>query len=412
MNQNSKTNELINSYVSNLSVSSSYDLTRVNKLLNSLGNPQNNLKVIHIAGTSGKTSTCYYIASLLLKNGFKVGLTASPHTESISERVQINLVPLSEVEFDSNMREFINILNKLSIKPTYFELLVCFAYWYFDKKNVDYAIIETGLGGLLDATNAATNKNKICVITDIGLDHTEILGDTLVKIAEQKAGIIHQDNIVFLNDQPKEIVDVIKDKVSALAGKLVVNENIDPDVNLPKILKRNWALALVVSNYVFEKEGRSNLSVEDISEASKVVVPGRIEVFKIDNKKIIIDGAHNNQKMQGLISSLSNDLEGQKICTIFSVGKNKTEQLLGMSKLIDEISDEIVLTSFYENQDYEQKSISPDYVESYFPDREVKKILDLEKAIDYGLKSNCDAILITGSLYLIGNARKILRSKV
>lgn len=411
MNSPTETNHQIHSFISDLSANESYDLSRVEEILNFLDNPQDKINVIHVAGTSGKTSTCYYISSLLMQSGYKVGLTASPHTENVNERVQINLTPINAEDFSKRMSDFINLLSKLSIRPTYFELFICFAYWYFEKQKVDYAVVETGLGGLLDATNSVNSSNKVCVITDIGLDHTEILGDTLTKISEQKAGIIQPKNDVFINKQPDEILEVFRKKANSVDAKLNINHELNPDINLPAILKRNWSLAIAVNDFILKKDNRPKLNKKQIDEAAKVVVPGRIECFKIDSKKIIIDGAHNEQKMTGLIKSIKPDLEGKKVCTILAVGENKKQQLLQISRLVSEISDEIILTSFYENQDYEQKSLDPDYLESYFADRQVKKILNLRQAIDSALESKNEVVLITGSLYLIGNARKILKSK-
>jgi dihydrofolate synthase/folylpolyglutamate synthase len=156
-----------------------------------VGNPQDHLRVIHLAGTSGKTSTSYYIAGLLKAGGMKVGLTVSPHVTAITERVQINNIPLSETEFCRYMSEFLPLVTADEERlPSYFEVMMVFALWVFDKSNVDYAVVETGLGGLHDSSNICRRTDKICIITDIGVDHTHVLGDTIEKIATHKAGII------------------------------------------------------------------------------------------------------------------------------------------------------------------------------------------------------------------------------
>lgn len=122
-----------------------YDLSRIFPLMNFLDNPQNKLKIIHIAGTSGKTSTSYYVASLLHNAGYNVGLTVSPHVDTINERTQINMIPLPEKEYCSYLNEFLDIVDESDIKVSYFEVLVAFAYWVFAKQKVDYAVIEVGL---------------------------------------------------------------------------------------------------------------------------------------------------------------------------------------------------------------------------------------------------------------------------
>ena len=166
-----------------------YTLDTMRALMLALGNPQNSYKTIHVAGTSGKTSTSYYIAALLGQTGKKIGLSVSPHVDNVNERVQIDLVPLDEHEYCQQFSTFLQIINKLRIKPTYFELLIAFAFWQFAQEKVDYAVIEVGLGGLLDGTNVIERSDKVCVIADIGLDHVAVLGNSLAGIAAQKAGI-------------------------------------------------------------------------------------------------------------------------------------------------------------------------------------------------------------------------------
>ena len=154
-------------------------LERVKPLASLAGHPENQLKVIHIAGTSGKTSTAYYMAALLRAAGKNVGLTVSPHIDSITERVQINGRPLPDEQFCSELEQFLKIVKTAPQAPSFFELLYVFSLWVFARAKVDYAVVETGMGGLFDATNIVTRPDKICIITDIGLDHTHILGDTV-----------------------------------------------------------------------------------------------------------------------------------------------------------------------------------------------------------------------------------------
>src|SRR5574344_2950696 len=165
-------------------------LDRMKLLMEYLGNPQDDLKVIHVAGTSGKTSTTYYIRALLQASSLKTGLTISPHIATIRERIQINGELVEEDSFVDYFNEFYDGVQGFDPKPTFFELVTAFAYWVFKKEKVDYAIIETGLGGRLDATNVVERTDKVSIITPIGFDHTDILGNTLKSIAGEKAEII------------------------------------------------------------------------------------------------------------------------------------------------------------------------------------------------------------------------------
>jgi len=185
-------------------------LDYIRSLLDYLGNPQERLRIIHIAGTSGKTSTAYYAAALLTAAGKKAGLTVSPHVDLLNERVQINMTPLPEALFVREMNEFMACVEQGGFTPTYFELLYAFAFWEFARQQVEYAVIETGVGGLLDNTNVVTRSDKVCVLTDIGFDHTSLLGTTLPEIARQKAGIIQLHNAVFCWRQSAEVLAVFR----------------------------------------------------------------------------------------------------------------------------------------------------------------------------------------------------------
>jgi dihydrofolate synthase/folylpolyglutamate synthase len=161
-------------------------LDNIKALLNHIGNPQNNLKAIHIAGSNGKGSTCSFISSILQENGFKVGLYTSPHFINFNERIRINGTEISDseiIEFLENNKKYVD-----KYQPTFFEITTAMAFDYFNRKNVEYAVIETGLGGRLDATNVLIPLAS--VITPISLEHSHILGDSLEKIAYEKGGII------------------------------------------------------------------------------------------------------------------------------------------------------------------------------------------------------------------------------
>ncbi len=257
-----------------------YTLDGIKKLMDTLDNPQDKLKVIHVAGTSGKSSTCYFIAQLLVSQGLKVGLSISPHVDSITERAQINMASIYEEEYCLLFSEFLSLVNQSKTKPSYFEFLIAFAHWVFCKKRVDYAVIEVGLGGLLDSTNIVSRQDKICVITDIGLDHTGILGSTVEAITLQKAGIIKPNNTVFMNHQTNAIdkhVLYVCNKQNATL-KFAKNQNFALK-NLPQFQLRNLQLAFEVANYGSQKNLGHKLSYKSIKSADNLVIPARMEVL-------------------------------------------------------------------------------------------------------------------------------------
>ena len=182
-------------------------LDRMQQILNLLGNPQEGLKCIQVAGTNGKGSVCTMLDSILRTAGFKTGLYTSPHIFEYTERIKISGVDISKQDFSNYTKQITILANKNNIHLTEFEILTTIMFKYFADNNIDIAIIETGLGGRFDATNVISS-NICSVITHIDLDHTDRLGDTKEKIAYEKAGIIKKDSIVITS----EGYEAIKDK--------------------------------------------------------------------------------------------------------------------------------------------------------------------------------------------------------
>jgi dihydrofolate synthase/folylpolyglutamate synthase len=402
-------NQIINDYVLSLDSNSSYTLHRIKELLKELGNPQEEFKTVHIAGTSGKTSTSYYIANMLKTGGYKVGLSVSPYVEEMNERVQLGASPLPEPIFCREFTQFFKILNTLSITPTYFELFVAFAYWYFAKIKVDYAVIEVGLGGLLDGTNVIERQDKICVITDIGLDHTRILGDTLTQIVRQKAGIIQDHNHVFMYRQDDEIGREIISRAKQKHAIIHYAEPSEADMELVNFQKRNWILARDVCEYIFTRDSHEGLDDKQWVKTADIVIPGRLETFKYKNKTIILDGAHNPQKIRSLTESFKTRYPGASPVVLLAVGDNKDLHLEDISKEVGKLSKFVIITAFERGRDAPRMSISPKKIAQKLEQNHVLIEPDLDKAVKLLINRQEDLLLITGSLYLVGAVKKILR---
>lgn len=382
-------------------------LERMRPLMAALGNPQQRLKIIHVAGTSGKTSTCYYIASLLMSTGRRVGLTVSPHIDTVRERLQIDLEPLSETEFISSLNEFMLQIEKSSIQPTYFELLVAFAYWYFDKSRVDYAVIETGLGGSHDGTNVADNADKVCVITDIGLDHMHVLGRTAAEISRQKAGIVHASNEVFIHAQPDEIMDEIEGRVEQVSARLHVAADVFDQAStgngLPDYQRRNWTLAKSVFDFI---QQRDNLPAADTAKSMQTVIPARMDTVKAGNKLLIMDGAHNEQKTQALVGSFAHMYPGVKADVVVSLKQGK--EFMAVLPLLRPITKRLIVTAFSRAQDLPAAPIDPGELAAAakrFGFEDVVTEPDPAQAYSLALAGDNSTVLITGSFYLIGQLR-------
>lgn len=398
--------QAINDFVIPSNIGENYTLDSIKELLGHLDNPQDKFKTVHVAGTSGKTSTCYFIAKMLEMGGYKTGLTISPHITEINERVQIGLKPLPKKDFCNELETFLSILNKLSIRPTYFEFMIAFAYWYFAKTGIDYAVIETGLGGLLDGTNTIIRPDKVCVITDIGLDHTSVLGNTIKLIAQQKAGIIQEHNHVFAYDQGVEIIEEIlaraKEKHAVLhliqgSGKI--------STDLPPYQERNWNLAKQVCGFILKTNGK-DLTEEEWLDTARVIIPGRLEKIASADKTIILDGAHNAQKMKTFIDSFKQKFPGESPAALLAISDDK--DLDAIARELEGVASFIIVTSFKSNQDLQKVSVDPKKLAGHFTGSKTAIEANAGEALALLLKRPEKTLLITGSLYLISEARKTL----
>jgi len=334
------------------------------ELMEYLGNPQDSYKVLHIAGTSGKTSTAYYTAALLTASGKKTGLMISPHIESLAERAQINMKPLPEQQFLDELNEFMAIIDRSELQLNYFEVLYAFTFWEFARRKVEYAVVETGIGGLLDHTNVITRRDKVCILTDIGYDHMSILGTTLPEIAAQKAGIILLHNAVFCWRQPKEVLDVFQTTVRQKQADLYVLEHAEIAVDvafLPLFQQRNFELARQAVVFVLQRDGAPALSRQDTLHAAHTFIPARMEVYELGRKTIIIDGSHNPQKLHALMESVQAQYPGQAIAALVGFAKSKTPESridAGMQELLAAVH-HVIITEFTINRLVPRRSVDP-----------------------------------------------------
>jgi dihydrofolate synthase/folylpolyglutamate synthase len=393
-----------------------YSTDRIRMFMDYLGNPQDKLRVIHVAGTSGKTSTCYYVASLLVVSGEKVGLTVSPHVNQVNDRLQIDLIPLEEAKFCQTLGEFLAIVDKSGFKLTYFELLVALAYWEFERQKVDYAVVEVGLGGLLDGTNIVSRADKICVITDIGLDHITTLGDTLEKIAQQKAGIIQPNNTVFAYSQSAGVNSVFMGSSKAKDAKLHLlgQQSLANDfMFLPLFQQRNFTLAREVANFALKRDYGLEISPEQQLQAVGVLIPARMEIFTSGDKIIILDGAHNAQKLHALIGSIKAKYPGQAVAALVSFVGGRGYRLESSLDEIAKLSDHLILTAFSGHQDLPHNAVKPSALAEMARPKgfarisiEANPVLAFEKLLDQPEK----ILLVTGSFFIMNEVRPLAKA--
>lgn len=395
-----------------------YKLDRMRQLARSLGDPQEQVRVVHVAGTSGKTSTSYHISRLLAANGHSVGLTISPHVSSVTERIQINGEPITEELFAQLFTDFVVQLEQSQVVPTYFEAMIAFAYWSFNRLGVQYAVIETGLGGTLDATNVVNRSDKVCVITDIGYDHTEILGDTIELIAQNKAGIIQAKNHAYMYDQGVEINDVFARRANSVGaqlqqlGKLTADVTESTSTSIPLYQQRNFGLALSVYRAEFEQEA-GKIENDVLREISMQYVPGRLESITLGPNTVLLDGAHNTQKMTACVDSITQLYPDQKMAVLIAMLPSSGEERLGGLPKLASIANSYIATQFAVSQDLHKASMPPAELATFLQgEAPIVVIPDLERAIDALLTGPEPIKLVTGSFYLIGLVRNSLYRRV
>lgn len=388
-------------------------LRRVVPLMKLLDNPQDKLRIIHIAGTSGKTSTAYYTAALLAATGKKTGLAVSPHIDTITERIQINGNNISEAEFCSELGIFLDLVKDADPQPSYFELVYAFAIWVLQRQDVFYAVVETGVGGLHDATNIAARTDKVCVITDIGFDHTELLGKTLPAITSQKVGIVHDLNHVFMYKQADEIMAVVEQgtarhgatlhATAETAERQAYNEDLS---TMPDYQQRNWLLAHYVYEYLKERDRLPSLTSQALRQTQLVRVPGRMDIKQLEGKILIMDGAHNAQKVTAFIDSFRRMYPGVKPAILIGLKDGKDYEQL--TPLLAPLAARVITTAFNTSQDLPVVSMDAGILAKSFKDRgvsHVESIPDSRAAFRALLAAPEKVCVITGSFYLIGQIR-------
>ncbi|PIP68011.1 MAG: bifunctional folylpolyglutamate synthase/dihydrofolate synthase [Candidatus Omnitrophica bacterium CG_4_9_14_0_2_um_filter_42_8] len=430
---------------------SSFRLERMIAFLDELGNPHKGLNVIHVAGSKGKGSTCAVAAYILKEAGYKVGLYTSPHLMDSRERIRIlnNSIKTNGEEcriddFEGMIRE--EEINKLieEIKPiaekfreheefgmvSFFEILTACAFLYFKQQQVDIAILETGMGGRLDATNVTVPL--ACGMTSISLEHTDKLGDTLTKIAYEKAEIVKDKGIIVSASQEKEAIEILRKTCREKNARLhEVGKDIKYsilrsgefgqvfDLQTPRQSYKNLELNLIgvhqienasISIGIIEAiKEKFDIKEDDMRDGlKKATWPGRLQIIRT-NPNIILDGAQNLASMSALISSIKGAFKYKKLICVFGISSDK--DIKGVSGILDAAGDIIILTEAKCNPRAEKVSKLKGYFQSSRPG--IQEIKDADEALNKAIKiaDKEDLILVTGSLFLVGDALNYFKNR-
>ena len=391
------------------------NLNNIKFVLKKLGNPEKNLKIIHIAGTNGKGSAASMLESVLITAGYNVGKFTSPHIIKFNERIVYNKKEIPDEEIAGFFDIIEKITEKYNIYLNFFEVTTIIMFCYFNKLKPDYTIIECGLGGRLDATN--TGNSYLSVITNISFDHTAVLGNTLKEIAFEKAGIVHDGQICIFAGNHSELTEAVKNKTDNFIDIMTKYKNIDISLD-----KTTLHTKISLNNSIFETplygifqgwnfllvyETAKILKIEDSIIAkgiSDVKWPGRFEIYSKD-PLIILDAAHNTDSVKVLRDNILSLYPKSETAVIISVLKDKN--INEIFSLAEEFTDNIFCTSLSESHrgftSEELKNVikrNDPSIEYYFDD-------DLEKITRKALSLNKKVLIVCGSFYLISKFKEL-----
>lgn len=402
-------------------------LRRMELLLERLGNPERSFKSIHIAGSKGKGTVSTVLSYFLSSTGYKTGLFLSPHVYDVRERFTLASLFFKDEEYLSALNTLRNAIDDFVFpdslgvkKPTTFELYTAYSYILFKETGCEYAVIETGLGGRLDATN--TLSPIASVITQIELEHTKILGSTLREIATEKAGIIISKTPVFILDQSNEVMDVFTKKTAEKHSPLFVFNPPETDISPVFKVRKIEYMGSSLTAKTFFGDIRTLDALYSIFILAKLNLlppssafdltsplfrlPGRFEERVIDGKTIILDGAHTPTSILKLCDLVRIIGQGKKTL-IFSTAHDKDWKT--MAEEIVPLFDSIIVTKTGQwKKSYPERIYSD--IKSLFPEKDIKLILDYRAVLDEAFSSS-DSVVATGSFYLLSELDRAIKEK-
>jgi dihydrofolate synthase/folylpolyglutamate synthase len=399
-----------------------WDIRRIERLLARVGNPQYAAKTVHVTGTKGKGSTAAMIASMLTEAGYRTGLYTSPHLLSFTERIQVNGENIAESDW-AGLTDFIrphveaeNALGDLG-ELTTFEIMTAMAFVHFSNVKADYQVIEVGLGGRIDATNVV--KPRVCVITSISYDHTDVLGDTLTSIAGEKAGIIKPGAVVVSAPQFPESMAVIERFCKEKGVRLIkvgadvkwergeFNEagqsfqlqgmNRDYFVKLPlpgEHQVQNAAVAVAAVEVLADEK----ITAENIAAGlDKLHWPGRLQILRRE-PRVVVDGAHNAYSMQRLGEALREYFKYDRLTLILGFGGDK--DVAGMVAEAAKMADDIILVASRHPKSVKTPQLTEEFQKRGVQPRVADNVAAAVKLALAGAGPN-DLIVAAGSVFVI-----------
>ncbi len=372
-------------------------LDRIKLLLQKLDNPHRGLKYIHVAGTNGKGSTCAMLSNVLSLQGYKVGMYTSPALFSFTERFRIN----NKLITQQDLVVIYEKIKPLITNETFFEVVTAMAFVYFKENNVDYVVLEVGLGGRLDATNIIDDRDVlVSIITNIGLDHLDLLGKNIKQIADEKAGIIKK-KVPVVTGAIGKALSVIKQRAAILQAPVTTIKKTNLRVGLYGEHQRYNAGLVAQSVKILREKGVTISEKNLINGLATAQWLGRMQFIA---KNILIDCAHNLPGITAMISAVKHIMREKHFKNLILVyGSNKREEIRKIVVLLEQMPDlkEIIIS-----QSSFPKAMECDTIAELFSKKTIIK-KEVNEAIKYArtLACNRDLILVTGSCYLVGDIK-------
>jgi dihydrofolate synthase/folylpolyglutamate synthase len=412
-------------YTTNMFNSKSNGLEQMNLLHKALGCPIDKLKVVHIAGSNGKGSTSVKIANTLRLSNYRVGLFTSPHISSFRERIQINGEMVSEDQIVSNLRDIFAICDEQNIPSIFFEIVTALAFKIFSDEHVDVAVLETGLGGRLDATNIV-KVPLLSIITSIGLEHTQILGDTLEKIALEKGGIIKDSCPVLVgNNLPKDVLRqfAVERKASAFYECRDLLGDDESDHTIIDYDAENSRIAKAAATFLSTVLKERPITQQTISEGIQIRPPCRFEEIALNKNgvplTVILDVAHNPQALEQLFSKIQNKYPASNAIRVV-VGMSADKDIKRCSEIILNIVSNPSQVHLVESSNPRAASIAEmvnynpilkqsNYQNSSDPHEKSDSsvTIQMRRAITIAGANN-ELLVVCGSFFIMSDARKCL----
>lgn len=366
-----------------------------------LAYPAYGTKVLHVAGTNGKGSVCAMMEMLIRGAGHRSALFTSPHLVDFRERIRVNSMMISEEECALYLTKLRHLAEGMATHPTFFELTLALAMRYFKDQGAEYIVLETGMGGRLDATTAV--PADVCVITPIGMDHSEYLGDSLEEIAMEKAGIMVEGVPVICAGQAEEVKQVLEEEANMRRCPITMIEEplVGYSVGIPGPHQKYNANVAVHAVH----EVGLHLTYDTVKECLEHVKwPGRFENVGDDTYPIVLDGAHNPQAANALVETWKESFQERKAVLIFGAVEEK--DVKGVLSCFSEIIQEVIFTPISS-----PRALSTDrLLESIEKGIEVRAAKDLKEAWQWA-KETKEPVLIAGSLFLVGEVKAMLEGE-